>query len=259
MTDTEEAAIERLADRLRLDTPWAREAAAAAIAGLGGPAAEAALREALAAADEWTRRAALVGLVALREDEALTLLERGLRDPSAVVRHAAVQGAAEFGPGAVEQLTWLLSDPDGDVRREVARCMTELGAGELVVLTQEALAGQAGALQALADRGLPGPLAAALQGRHATTRIAAARALAELHDQHSLPPLDACAASVGALARNSDRDVRAACLAAAAAIRRHLRREATSITPAEPPEGTGEEGLPAEPGHHQEGLRVPGG
>ncbi len=187
-------------------------AAIGAMAGIRDPESLPALLDAAADPLAETRRASYRALIAIGDDRALAILERGLGDRDAQVRALALRLGATFGqpgPAPLAAMAARLGDPDLAVAREAVRALVRLRwripgtVAPLLALLERAppepaldrvadrapgSRGTASLTDALADAltimATPaddGALAAALQRLPADGRRVVARALAAAH------------------------------------------------------------------------------
>jgi HEAT repeat protein len=116
-----------------------------------------------------TRRACYRALIAIGDDRALAILERGLADRDAQVRTLALRLGASFGqpgPAALTAVAARLADPDLAVAREAARALVRLRwrvpgtVAPLLALLERAP--PESALDRVSDRAPPGPTGSTL-------------------------------------------------------------------------------------------------
>ncbi len=139
-------------------------AAIGAMAVIKDPEALPALLDAAADPLAETRRACYRALIAIGDDRALAILERGLGDRDAQVRALALRLGASFGPpgpGALTAMAGRLADPDPAVAREAVRALVRLrwrvpgSVAPLLALIERAPPEPA--LDRVSDRAPPGP------------------------------------------------------------------------------------------------------
>jgi HEAT repeat protein len=146
-------------------------AAIGAMAAIKDPESVPALLDAAADPLAETRRACYRALIAIGDDRALAILERGLPDRDAQVRALALRLGASFGqpgPAALTAMAARLADPDLAVAREAARALVRLRwrvpgtVAPLLALLERAPPEPA--LDRVSDRAAPGSAADTLAG-----------------------------------------------------------------------------------------------
>ena len=180
-------------------------AALEAIARLADPSAVPKLVRAAESADLETRRRAYAALLAIGDERATAVIDRGFADPDAYIRTLTARLAALLAaPNVTPVLAALLADPDRDVRRAAAKTLaiagrpttTHAGARspDVIALMLDALTKHgtpergadewrhiADAFERLVDARDAGRVAAAWRAAHGPLRIALVRAVAAAH------------------------------------------------------------------------------
>lgn len=111
------------------DQLWRGVAAAGVRVGVGEPAPDPELMEALSARDPALRELAAEALGESGASQAVAALLASLSDPSAMVRGAAAEALGKIGDGgAIDGLLRALGDPDASVRASAARALGRIGA-----------------------------------------------------------------------------------------------------------------------------------
>jgi HEAT repeat protein len=151
---------QKLAERANVQDVFVRRAAVKALATWATPSEVPALIGALRDEDPFTRQEALKGIGPFRDERAVDLVVRCLRE--AVTRDDAVRAVLAMGSMAEKPILALLDQDDLFLRQAVVKLLADIGTRQSVPAL-EALAAQGGrdglakrareALQAIADRG----------------------------------------------------------------------------------------------------------
>jgi len=180
-------------------------AALEAVARLADPSAVPKLARAAESADLETRRRAYAALLAIGDERASAVIDRGFADPDPYIRMLTARLAAALAaPNVTPVLAALLADPDRDVRRAAAHALataarpTGVPAGarspDVIAVMLDALTRHgtpergadewrhiADAFERLVDARDAGRVAAAWRAAHGPLRIALVRAVAAAH------------------------------------------------------------------------------
>jgi HEAT repeat protein len=190
------AAVGPLAEALRRDEySGVRWKAAEALAKIGPPAIDA-LIEALDDPDDDVRWKAAIALGEIGDPRAVAPLIRILADPDRFVQSRAAQALAMIGKSAVDALTSVLGEEEGNIRWGVVLALEKIrdprSVGALVKASgdpgKELNAEVVAAIDAMDDEGLD-ELVKLLQFEDRNVRMQAIRMLGELGRENAIAPL----------------------------------------------------------------------